>query len=138
MKGEASGRLQAWSSPWPHSWEKLQEEQAQRSQGLGVQMGSLACLRNLHMEMWAKWAVPSLGQFPGGPPRSGAAGLWAARPQGHHSQRALPGVIQLWTDDADMQARVGHHSACSAWVIQLQAGDANVQAEPTGSENDGG
>lgn len=34
--------------------------------------------------------------------------------QGHHSQRALPGVIQL------------------------QAGSLNVQAEPTGSENDGG
>lgn len=45
-----------------------------------------------------------------------AAGLWAARPQGHHSQCALPGVIQLWTDDADMQARAGPPlTTCSAW-----------------------
>lgn len=40
-EGEASGRLQAWSSPWPHSWEKLQEEQAQAQPGFGCADGKL-------------------------------------------------------------------------------------------------
>lgn len=45
-----------------------------------------------------------------------AAWLWAAHLQGHHSQRALPGVIKLWADDADMRARAGPPlTTCSAW-----------------------
>lgn len=60
------------------------------------------------------------------------AGLWAARLQGHHSQHALPGVIQLWTDDADMQARAGPPLTMCWQRMQV------CRQEPTGSENDGG
>lgn len=40
-EGEPSGRLQAWSSTWPHSWEKLQEEQTQAQPGFGCADGKL-------------------------------------------------------------------------------------------------
>lgn len=51
-----------------------------RSQGLAVQMGSLASLRDLHMEMWAAWTVPSPDQFPGGPLMSGRRAVGCTSP----------------------------------------------------------
>ena len=80
MKEEASRGFKPGQPLGPIPGRSCRTNGLRHSQGLAVQMGSLTHLRDLHMEMWAAWAVPSSGQFPGGQPRFGSMAVGCTSP----------------------------------------------------------